>query len=969
MMRFARLAPYLFLIALGLLFFWKLAFTDMILARGDTYAYFYPYWDVRNAAFRAGELPLWTPDIFMGAPLLANPQLGTFYPPNWLTIPFNAPDAIGYSILLHIVWAAAGVFVLFRQTITKNIAPALLAASVFALSGYLGAHVEQINQLQGLAWMPWLFYFFHQALTSQRRILWGIVLAVGFALQIFSGHTQTVFISGVGLGIYAIVFGIMDMLDNRAQHALPLQIVRKIGLPIVILGLAAVGAVLLATPQILPTLELTGMSNRGGGFTAQEATAFSLPPQYIGRALLPSYDGQLFTEYVGYVGVIALGLAILAVITPTRNDLPDNTRKNIRIIWIVLALIGLLFAIGRYNPLYWQLAALPGFNLFRVPARWLSLFVLAVAMLAGMGLDLLQSQKIDYKRIITAIVPLVLLMLMGRFVLVEQVDIVGSAVPTRITMIMWGLALAAFIAVAFLGIKTSFPQFPFQSITQDETPPLYRSARNAPSGVERGLGGEVIVLILVILELFLASRVLPYNDLTPRDVYEGQRFTISQLLAYRDEQTPPGRVLSISQLYFDPGDKARLLERYQQMGMDEQAIQTAFTAFKRQEMLFPNLSMTWGIPSIDGYEGGVLPTIYYSQFTSLLLPEGTPRTIDGRLGELMALPECRGACIPRLDMLVTTDIRYIIADKVYDVVYEGIRFDTTLAGTTSGVYHPPNGFEADTIYILHSGDIETDVVIVSPAIEEALTLPSVRLEFLAEIDDMQLSRLVLDEPIPITLVSTDKILWNIDAITIVDSRTGDFQQLTPFEFDLMLSSDIRIYHFSPSFMALWDRHAYIHHEGIFVPDTWQGSEDALKGNLRNIIHTNEPFILERNNEIVGSPTPSAEILSYQPNRVELRTIGLDNESFLFLNDAYYPGWRATVNGEDTPIYRANVMFRAVRVPAGESTVIFEFVPSLWYWSMAFGAVMWVVAIGVCIAIWNKGYRTARMLSLQNVQTL
>ena len=94
MTKFARIIPVLLLIALTLLFFWKLAFTDMILARGDTYAYFYPYWDARNGAFRAGELPLWTPDIFMGAPLLANPQLGTFYPPNWLTIPFRAPDAI-----------------------------------------------------------------------------------------------------------------------------------------------------------------------------------------------------------------------------------------------------------------------------------------------------------------------------------------------------------------------------------------------------------------------------------------------------------------------------------------------------------------------------------------------------------------------------------------------------------------------------------------------------------------------------------------------------------------------------------------------------------------------------------------------------------------------------------------------------------------------------------------------------------
>ena len=951
MARLYRILPMIVLIVLGLIFFWKLAFTDMILARGDTYAYFYPYWDVRNAAFRAGELPLWTPDIFMGAPLLANPQLGTFYPPNWLTIPFRAPDAIRLSILLHIIWAALGAFTLFRQTIVKATAPALLAASVFALSGYLGAHVEQINQLQGLAWMPWLFYFLHQAITSQRRLLWIIVLAIGFALQIFSGHTQTVFISGFGLGIFAIIQSYVG-----AQRDAPITKIRSIGIALVSLFLASILALLLAMPQILPTLELTGMSNRGGGFNSQQATAFSLPPTYLGRALLPSYDGQLFTEYVGYIGVIALGLAILGVIMPTPSQPPPNSGEeqiltfNPRIIWIVLALIGLTFAMGRFNPVYWQLADLPGFNLFRVPARWLSLFALAMSMLSGIGLYALFTQKIGYKRIIVAIVPLLLLMGIGRFVLVEQVDIVGSAVPTRLTLFMWALGLVIFIVFIGAWHTTTPPLNPLPEFKEGKqaTPPRYSMERGQGGEVKRWLGYAAVAL--VILELFLAARVLPYNDLTPRDVYEGQRFTISQLLAYQEDQTPPGRVLSISQLYFDPGDRARLLERYQQMGMDEQAIQTAFTAVKRQEMLFPNLSLTWGIPSIDGYEGGVLPTIYYSQFTSLMLPEGTPRTVDGRLGELLALPECRGACIPPLFMLVRTDTRYIVVDKVYDVVVDGIRFDTTFAGTTSGVFRTNNSFVADTVYILHSGDIDTNFVLVRPSGSETLTVPSEQIEFVKEVDGMQLSRILLDEPTPIILVSADKIIWNIDAVTIVDSRTGDFQQLTSPDFDLVLSSDVKIYRFNYGFMSLMDRRVYVQAGVTVLPDTWQGHEDALTTNIINVVHTNETDPIEVSPQF--SDVGNARILSYQPTRAEIHAYSsVPDDGFLFLNDAYYPGWRATVNGEDVPIYRANVMFRAVRVPAGESTVVFEFVPMLWYYAMAFGAVVWLLVMVTAGILW------------------
>src|SRR5689334_2294483 len=84
------------------LFFWKLAFTHLILARGDTFLYFYPYWDYRAHALLSGHLPLWNPYLFMGAPFLANSQAGVLYPLNWPLIFFSAPAAVKISILIHL---------------------------------------------------------------------------------------------------------------------------------------------------------------------------------------------------------------------------------------------------------------------------------------------------------------------------------------------------------------------------------------------------------------------------------------------------------------------------------------------------------------------------------------------------------------------------------------------------------------------------------------------------------------------------------------------------------------------------------------------------------------------------------------------------------------------------------------------------------------------------------------------------
>ena len=81
--RALRILPLLALLSLVLVFFNKMAFTNLILARGDTFLYFYPYWHAAAEALRAAALPLWNPHLFMGAPLLANSQIGFFYPLNW----------------------------------------------------------------------------------------------------------------------------------------------------------------------------------------------------------------------------------------------------------------------------------------------------------------------------------------------------------------------------------------------------------------------------------------------------------------------------------------------------------------------------------------------------------------------------------------------------------------------------------------------------------------------------------------------------------------------------------------------------------------------------------------------------------------------------------------------------------------------------------------------------------------------
>ena len=72
-------------------------------------------------------------------------------------------------------------------------------------------------------------------------------------------------------------------------------------------------------------------------------------------------------------------------------------------------------------------------------------------------------------------------------------------------------------------------------------------------------------------------------------------------------------------------------------------------------------------------------------------------------------------------------------------------------------------------------------------------------------------------------------------------------------------------------------------------------------------------------------SPPARLTAYRNTEV---TVDVDAErpGFLVLNDVWHPWWFAEVDGQETPILKANVLFRAVIVPAGHHRVRFSFQP-------------------------------------------
>jgi uncharacterized membrane protein YfhO len=67
---------------------------------------------------------------------------------------------------------------------------------------------------------------------------------------------------------------------------------------------------------------------------------------------------------------------------------------------------------------------------------------------------------------------------------------------------------------------------------------------------------------------------------------------------------------------------------------------------------------------------------------------------------------------------------------------------------------------------------------------------------------------------------------------------------------------------------------------------------------------------------------------------------------LILNDVYYPGWRATVDGTAGQVYEAYGVVRGVVVGKGRHTVVFEYSP----WSVKLGVLLSLVGLAGTILI-------------------
>jgi hypothetical protein len=73
-------------------------------------------------------------------------------------------------------------------------------------------------------------------------------------------------------------------------------------------------------------------------------------------------------------------------------------------------------------------------------------------------------------------------------------------------------------------------------------------------------------------------------------------------------------------------------------------------------------------------------------------------------------------------------------------------------------------------------------------------------------------------------------------------------------------------------------------------------------------------------------TATISLEKYRPNRLTYQSRTTTEQLAVFSEIYYRPGWKVKIDGQEASHFRADWILRAMRVPAGEHTIVFEFLP-------------------------------------------
>ena len=382
----------------------------------------------------AGDIPLWNPNLFAGVPFLAAGQHGAYYPFSVLFLILPLAKAYGWYTVSQI-WLAGALMYVYGRILNLRRSSAFIAGLVFQGGAYLVISAAVFPMISGaVVWLPLLLGCVEKVMSQSDRFanskqysvnsgqsggttfLWIGLGAVALGCQILAGHIEFTIYTLLVMAAYAAWRLISQVWSLRTTH----YALRSALRPFFSLTAVVLLGLLLGAVQLLPLYELGQVNFRESASSYEEVVDFAFKPRRVLALALPNFFGNpthhsytdvfsgedvpLSQNYYGdpktntewgiknfvegaiYLGILPLFLAVLGFIGGWRK------RRALVGFFAMLSLFSLAFIFG--TPLYALLYyGLPFVNQLHTPFRWVFPLSLAVAVLAGFGVESLENWR------------------------------------------------------------------------------------------------------------------------------------------------------------------------------------------------------------------------------------------------------------------------------------------------------------------------------------------------------------------------------------------------------------------------------------------------------------------------------------------------------------------------------------------------------------------------------------------------
>ncbi len=927
----------------------------------DTSVFYYPLFEWASQQLRNGEFPLWCPQILGGYPIFADSELGLASPAVLLAM-LALPSDIAF-VMLRLVFvgvAAVGAYGLARAwNLTR--AAAVIAGLTFSLGSFLPAHIQHENVVRTAAWLPVILACIERALRSRThaRRRWVLSGAASMGFAALGLHPEILLVNL----LTAVAYGV---LRSWSPFKDPRYFVRTSIRNVVIIGTVALTGLALAAVQLVPLAELGPLSARAGVFPYQDVAGQTFTPFGLVQLLLPYVfrgpDHQqwgLWTHWESYlyVGLAPLVLAAIAV---------WHARHHRIWLWVVLGLFGLTIALGRYSPVdvFGLLWRTPGLGWLRAPGRFELVVVLALSMLAAHGMTVLQARA----RRPCKVRPLVRLPAMAALL----------ATPL---LFAFALSLGHAAILEHRDTILRLIQARYLSLPHDQ-PSL------APSDVYAGLlrttdlaetrvGGAVLGLFVVLTAIALWQRA-PWAWLRSRSAWPAALILFAgvDLIAF-GWGIHPRQALSVLARP-DPA----IAELHQLLlSQDSSGAPARVMASPVVQQIAPDQLVPLGIQEAGGYS-----SLDTSEERSLLL---RVERVDDELMDLMnvryvldpgqygALPSYRDVQYSPRNPLVDAGSGGDLGDETFalpsPVTPTEIR---VVSGLESAAEVPQRMPVADIVLRSPTGAVVSRMTLLAG--EHVMdwswddphgwgNVQHNRVEVAGQISDTLPDGEVAQRVLSYAsfavssggLVNTVEIRtltphgrMAIFGVGIVDSSGGIHQllgrQKTKYR-EISSDGTVRVLENT----AAYPRAFLVSRARVAPPagslEMMQSRPFAPREEVILSADTQPAMMNAATVPWTGRTAPALDgtvrILRYSSQQVAMDVVA-PAPAFLVLTDAFYPGWRAFVDGREWPVVRGDVMFRVVDVPAGEHAVTFQFRPT----SVLLGLAISACTLLLCLAI-------------------